>query len=136
MSLLPILIGSRSDTKFLEEGLNFLREKGVVHCVYILSVHREPNTAVSEIKKVLKRNSEAVIVGAATGLPGVVAGYFQNKDIPIFGVRFSASHGPAIIEDATFNLSAMPKGVPLAYCGYNEKGFLHACMMAAKLVEI
>jgi 5-(carboxyamino)imidazole ribonucleotide mutase len=137
MALLPILIGSRSDQKFLEEGLIFLKNRGIGNYVYICSVHRDPREAVCRIEEAIDRKPEVIIAGAATatGLPGMVAGFAQNRKFPVLGVRFSHQPGAALLEDASFNLSAMPKGVPLAYCGYNQKGFLHACMLAAKLIK-
>ena len=137
MALLPILIGSKSDHKFMTEGLTLLKDKGVGHFVMECSVHRKPEEAIITIEGLTKGNPEVIIAGAATatGLPGITAGYLQKYGILILGVRFSHEQ-TSIMEDMAFNLSAMPKGVPLAYCGYNEKGFLHACMMAINLIEI
>lgn len=80
----------------------------------------------------------SIIACAATmtGLPGVIAGAVKDKNISVFGVRTTKMPGPAIIEDASSAISSMPEGVPLAYCGFNQKGFLHACMIAAKIDKI
>jgi phosphoribosylaminoimidazole carboxylase PurE protein len=131
-----ILIGSKNDEKFLVEGLDYLKKHGITHEVIVASVHRTPRESHAIIEKQLESKQLKVIIGGAataTGLPGIVAGY---AEIPVFGVRFSKEPGPGLIEDATFNLSSMPKDVPLAYTGYNEKGFLHACALAARIAKI
>ena len=132
---LPILIGSENDKSFLNEGLEYLEDHKIPNKVIVSSVHRNPEQIEQIIKVTLNEGKNRfVICGAATatGLPGVVAGHLRDRDIVVLGVRFTKMPGQNIIEDATFNLSSMPKGVPFAYTGYNEKGFLHACMMAVK----
>ena len=131
-----ILIASENDRPFIEEGLKHLREKSIKHDVIVGSTHREPEETAEKIKRVIEMQPAVIIAGAATatGLPGVCAGHLLNTNIPIIGVRFSKNPGTDIIEDASFNLSGMPKEVPLLYAGYNEKGFLHACMMAVRII--
>lgn len=132
------MIGSSSDKPFLHAGLEYLQEKKIDCEVIISSTHREPQKTSAEILMSLKnKNLKVIIAGAATatGLPGVIAGYLQETNIPIFGIRFTKEPGQSIIEDATFNLSSMPSRVPLAYTGFNEKGFLHACMLAARIIK-
>lgn len=135
---LLLMIASESDKVFIKTGLEFLKQQKIPCLTVISSVHRNPVGTNSLITRALKKNELKVIIagaGTATGLPGVVAGYLAETKIPIFGVRFSKEPGPNIIEDATFNLSSMPSGVPLAYTGYNEKGFLHACMLAVRIIK-
>lgn len=135
---IAIFIGSENDKPFLNEGLKYLDKKNIEYELIVASVHREPEKSSNKIKKIINnKDIEVIIAGAATatGLPGVVAGYLIDKNIPIYGIRFTKNPGQNIIEDATFNISSMPKGVPLAYTGYNEKGFLHACELAGKIIE-
>lgn len=138
MKKILIMIGSENDRVFLGEGLEYLKQEDVGYEVVVGSTHREPVETGLAIHLYLESDQcGAAIAGAATatGLPGIMAGYLQNTNIPIFGVRFSKNPGPNIIEDATFNLSSMPSGVPLAYTGFNEKGFLHACMLAGRVIK-
>ncbi|MFC1640441.1 AIR carboxylase family protein [Patescibacteria group bacterium] len=131
-----IMVGSESDEAFLHEGLKYLQVNQVSHEVIITSTHRKPRETAEKIVDVMRNEGFRVaICGAATatGLPGVIAGYLRETNIPIFGVRFTKEPGQSIIEDATFNLSSMPSGVPLAYTGYNEKGFMNACVLAARI---
>lgn len=135
---LVIMIGSASDEKFLNDGLEYLKGRGIKYRVVISSTHREPGETGAKILSLLENKNIKVIIGGAataTGLPGVIAGYLIKTDILIFGVRFTKTPGQSIIEDATYNLSSMPAGVPLAYTGCNEKGFLHACMLAARIIS-
>lgn len=139
MTHLLIMIGSSNDEIFLRDGLEYLKKKKIKYDLIISSTHREPQKTSAEIIKSLEnKNLKVIIAGAAsaTGLPGVIAGYLKETSITIFGVRFTKNPGQSIIEDATFNLSSMPSGVPLAYTGFNEKGFLHACMLAARIINI
>jgi 5-(carboxyamino)imidazole ribonucleotide mutase len=138
MAGMLIFIGSKNDSVFLKEGLKFLATQQVKYKVFISSVHREPKKTGERIIGLLKNKKLKVIIGGAataTGLPGFIAGYLQETNILIFGVRFTKDPGQCIIEDATFNLSSMPSGVPLAYAGFNEKGFLHACMLAVRALK-
>ena len=135
---LLIMVASKSDLPFLDEGINYLKEQGVVYDIEIGSTHREPELTGDKIVARLKnKNLKVVIAGAATatGLPGIFAGYLINTNIPIYGVRFIANAGQSIIEDATFNISSMPSGVPLSYTGFNKKGVLHACMLATRIIK-
>ena len=132
------MIGSSSDEKFIRDGLRLLKKCQVRYEIIVSSTHREPQKTSEKIIKALRKNNLKVVIGgaaSATGLPGVIAGYLKDKSIPIFGVRFTKNPGQSIIEDATFNLSSMPTGVPLAYTGFNEKGFFHACMLAVSVIR-
>jgi phosphoribosylaminoimidazole carboxylase PurE protein len=132
------MIGSLNDKPFLENGLEYLNKHGVEYRMIVSSTHREPQMTSVKISEALKNDDLRVIIGgaaSATGLPGVIAGYLLETNIPIFGVRFTKNPGQCIIEDATFNLSSMPSGVPLAYTGFNENGFLHACILAARIIN-
>lgn len=138
MAELIIFIGSKSDEVFLVDGLKFLKEQKIDYELIVSSTHRQPKETAQRITEKLNDKGIKVIIGGAataTGLPGVIAGYLINTNIPVFGVRFIKNPGQNIIEDATFNLSSMPSGVPLAYTGFNEKGFLHACILAKRIIK-
>lgn len=135
--MLKIFIGSENDKEFLTEGLNYLKNKGINNEIVVSSVHRNPTMMPTIVKKIKEQKDKVIIAGAAsaTGLPGVLSGYLLDTNVVVLGVRFSKESCPNIIEDATFNLSSMPKNVPLAYLGYNEKGFLHACILSSKILK-
>ncbi len=135
---LIIMVGSTSDEPFLRKGLEYLNEQDVKYEVIVSSAHREPQKTGAKVITLLENKNLKVIIGGAataTGLPGIIAGYLKEMYIPIFGVRFTKEPGQSIIEDATFNLSSMPSGIPLAYTGYNEKGFFHACILATRIIN-
>ena len=135
--MLKIFIGSENDKQFLIEGLDYLKSQNIDNEIIISSVHRDPAMMPKIVEGIKKRKDKVIIAGAAsaTGLPGVLSGYLLDTNTVVLGVRFSKESGPNIIEDATFNLSSMPKNVPLSYIGYNEKGFLHACMIDFKILK-
>lgn len=131
-----IFIGSESDRVYLKKGLDFLRSKNISYDITVISCHREPEKAPEVVRLIRQNKPSVIIAGAATatGLPGVLAGYLRQDKTVVLGVRFTPNPSAGTIEDASFHLSAMPSGVPLAYCGYNEKGFLFACQLAEKIL--
>lgn len=136
MATVLVFIGSESDRKHLKKGLDFLKTKNISYEITVISCHRQPERA-PEVVDLIHRSKPRVIIagaGTATGLPGVLAGYLRHDKTVVLGVRFTAKPMADSIEDSSFNLSAMPTGVPLAYCGYNEKGFLFACQLAEKIL--
>lgn len=140
MSTLRIFLGSENDRPYLTEGLAYLNERNVAYAVQVASVHRGPNQAHETLTRALSDPDVRVIIGcaaSATGLPGVIAGYVQEcqRGVVVFGVRIEKNPGARIVEDASFALSSMPRGVPLAYTGFNNTGFLHACMLATKILN-
>jgi phosphoribosylcarboxyaminoimidazole (NCAIR) mutase len=104
-------------------------------------VHRKPRHAHRAILKTLRNNDVRVFVAgahSATGLPGVIAGYITEACLNtlVLGVRFTKEPRLSIMEDAAFGVSSMPRGVPLAYTGFNNTGFLHACMLSAQILAM
>ena len=141
MAQLHIFAGSESDRVFMKEGLAFLHSASIVPEITIASVHRKPRHAHRTILKTLRNNDvRTIIAGAhsATGLPGVIAGYVIEgcQNILVLGVRFTKEPQLSIMEDAAFGISSMPRGVPLAYTGFNNTGFLHACMLSVHILAI
>ena len=134
--MVHIFIGSESDRVHLSAGLEFLRKNNLEFEVLVISCHREPEMLPEVISILRNKNPRLVIAGAATatGLPGVIAGYLRKEKVVVLGVRFIAKPSAGIMEDASFLLSSMPRGVPLTYCGFNEKGFLFACEIAVKIL--
>ena len=134
--MLYILIGSENDKIFLAAGLDYLTQQKVKHEVVVVSCHREPENVPAKIEMIRKSGARAVIAGAATatGLPGVIAGYLRKEKVVVLGVRFSNKPTAGMIEDASFSFSAMPSGVPMTYCGFNEKGFTNACQLAWRIL--
>ena len=136
--MLPILIGSKSDLVFMADGLKHLDRLQVCYEVVVSSTHREPRQTSDKILALLTEHKDIKVMiagaNAAGGLPGVLAGYLLDTNIVPIGVRFSHDPGQALIEDASFVLSSLPRGVPLLYAGFNSKGFEHACILAARIL--
>ena len=140
LKALQIFVGSENDKPLLEEGLAFLNTWGIGYDVTVASVHRGPVAAMGMLRPVAENADVQVIIGgacSATGLPGMIAGIVAElqTNALVLGVGFSKNQNPGIIGDATFALSPMPRGVPLAYCGNNNTGFLHAYMMAVRVIR-
>lgn len=125
----------------MKEGLAFLHSASIVPEITIASVHRGPQHAQRAILAALHDTDVRVIIAgahSATGLPGVIAGYVIEgcPNILVFGVRFTKEPQLSIMEDAAFGISSMPRGVPLAYTGFNNTGFLHACMLSMHILAM
>lgn len=138
MEKVHIFLGSENDRQFTEEGLLVLGQACVESRVHVGSVHRTPCAALDTIRRVLEDPKLRVIIAGsrnATGLAGVVAGVVteMQRNAVVLGVRFEKNPGQHIIEDASFGLSLVPSGVPLAYMGFNTIGFIHACMYAKRI---
>ncbi len=141
MYVVKVFVGSENDLPFTTEGLAHLKSRGVKYTVNVASIHRTPSRTSKLLKAAIKSPRTAVIIGgsaSSTGLPGVSAGFVEEhrSDILVLGVRFDNDAGERLIQDASFGISQMPRGVPLGHTGYNTKGFLHACMLAAKVVKM
>lgn len=133
-----IFLGSESDEKFITEGLDVLKSAGIVPKLHIGSVHRAPYETMQQINEVFEDPALRVVIAGsrnATGLAGIVAGraHELKRNLIVLGVRFEKNPGQHIFEDASFGLSLVPSGVPLAYMGFNTIGFLHACMYAKRI---
>ncbi|PLX27243.1 hypothetical protein C0583_04375 [Candidatus Parcubacteria bacterium] len=132
MNEIYILVSSENDKVFLNKGLDFLRNHHIEPHIVVSSIHRTPGESTEKIECYVAKNHGVIIAGAttATGLPGIVAGYTQHTKTIVLGVRFSKKTKGDYNEDGSFCVSAMPEGIPLAFCGYNDVGFFHACVMA------
>jgi phosphoribosylcarboxyaminoimidazole (NCAIR) mutase len=139
MPQLRILVESEGYESFVLKAQYEVLLK-ITYSFEVVSVHRDPDRAMKRIQAAVNDPQTKVIIGvaaSATGLPGVIAGMVREcaKKILVLGVRFEANPGMRAIEDMSFGLSMMPEGVPLAYTGYNEKGFLHACLLAVRIID-
>ena len=88
MANLLIMIASQNDEPFLRDGVDYLKKNDVGYEIVIGSTHRDPEGTSAKIIACLKRRDLKVIIGGAataTGLPGIIAGYLKDTNIPIYG---------------------------------------------------
>lgn len=126
------LIGSESDRKRVEPGLELLREKNISFTLKVLSAHRD----LPELMEFLSQNANGyrVIIAAAglsAALPGVVA---SQVDVPVIGIPLEAGALSGI--DALLSIIQLPKGVPVATMGIGKQGVLNAVHFAERIIRV
>jgi phosphoribosylaminoimidazole carboxylase PurE protein len=126
------IIGSESDTKAVEPGLQLLSEKAVSFDLKVMSAHRNLEALVAFLKQ---EGSNYRIVIAAAGLsaalPGVVASLVT---LPVIGVPLVAGHLSGI--DALLSILQLPRGVPVATMGIGSQGVLNAVLLAERILRL
>ena len=131
MSLVSIVMGSKSDLEVMQNCTEMLREFGISYEVRILSAHRTPEEAHEYATTLISRGTKVVIAaaGAAAHLAGVVAG---NTTLPVIGVPIQTSALGGI--DSLLSTVQMPKGIPVATTAIGKAGAANAGILAAQII--
>src|SRR5881628_2496452 len=84
-SLVGVIMGSKSDLKYMQAAADILKLLEIPHEVRILSAHRTPDLTLEYAASAEGRGMEVIIAGAggAAHLPGVVA---AKTALPVLGV--------------------------------------------------
>ena len=125
-----IVMGSKSDLKFLQPALDLLAELDIPHEAHAISAHRTPDLAFKYASEAEGRGLH-VIIGAAGGaahLPGVLA---AKTVLPVLGVPI-----PSVLNglDSLLSIVQMPRGVPVGTFAIGESGAVNAALFAASIV--
>ncbi len=131
MSLVSIVMGSKSDLEVMQNCTEMLREFGISYEVRILSAHRTPEEAHEYATTLISRGTKVVIAaaGAAAHLAGVVAG---NTTLPVIGVPIQTSALGGM--DSLLSTVQMPKGIPVATTAIGKAGAANAGILAAQII--
>lgn len=133
MSLVSIVMGSKSDLPVMENTCEMLKEFGISYEVRVLSAHRTPVEA-HEFATSLKDRGVKVCIAAAGGaahLAGVMAG---NTTLPVIGVPIQTSALGGM--DSLLSTVQMPKGIPVATVAIGKAGAANAAILAAQIIAI
>ncbi|MDR0454198.1 MAG: 5-(carboxyamino)imidazole ribonucleotide mutase [Deferribacteraceae bacterium] len=133
MSVVGIIIGSKSDFDIAGESVKMLKKFGVQSDVVISSAHRSPENT-SEWSKNAKEKGYSVIIafaGAAAHLAGVVA---SETNIPVVAVPISATSLSGL--DALLSMVQMPGGVPVAVMAIGKSGAVNAAIFACQIIAL
>lgn len=127
-----ILLGSKSDLKITENGVETLRELGIPFSLRIASAHRTPDHVESIVSEFENQDGSVIIcvAGMSAHLGGVVA---ANTLLPVLGVPVYNEKTAGF--DAMLSISQMPGGIPVACMGLSKAGFTNACILAAQIVS-
>lgn len=133
MSLVSIVMGSKSDLPVMENTMEMLREFGVSYEVRVLSAHRTPEET-HEYALGLKEKGVKVVIAAAGGaahLAGVIAG---TTTLPVIGVPIQTSALGGM--DSLLSIVQMPKGIPVATVAIGKAGAANAAILAVQMIAL
>lgn len=133
MSLVAVVMGSKSDTKLMQPALTILDELGIDYEVSVISAHRTPEKARQFGLAVRDRGIEVIIAaaGGAAHLPGVLASW---TTLPVIGVPLAINELGGI--DALYSIVQMPAGIPVATVAIGTAGTKNAAYLAAEILSL
>ena len=127
-----IVIGSKSDEKWLKPCTDILDKSAISYEVVVHSAHREPERTRKYAKSLKQRGVKVVIAmcGYSCALPGVIASY---TSLPVIGVPLPTSPLKGI--DSLLSIAELPSGVPVATMGIGLSGAKNAALFACKILK-
>ena len=127
-----IVIGSKSDEKWLKPCTDILDKSAISYEVVVCSAHREPERTRKYAKSLKQRGVKVVIAmcGYSCALPGVIASY---TSLPVIGVPLPTSPLKGI--DSLLSIAELPSGVPVATMGIGLSGAKNAALFACKILK-
>jgi 5-(carboxyamino)imidazole ribonucleotide mutase len=136
MSLVGVIMGSKTDEPLMQPALEVLQQLGIKYEVSVISAHRTPDKAREYGLKAEERGIDVIIAGAggAAHLPGVIASW---TTLPVVGVPLATSKLSGV--DALYAVVQMPGGIPVACVaidGAKNAGLLAAAIISLKDAKI
>jgi 5-(carboxyamino)imidazole ribonucleotide mutase len=133
MSMVGIVIGSKTDEPLMKSTLEILEQLGIKYEFSVISAHRNPDKIREYGLNAKEKGLEIIIAaaGAAAHLPGVIASW---TTIPVIGVPLPTSDLKGI--DALYSIVQMPSGVPVACVAIGASGAKNAALLAAQILGI
>ncbi len=133
MSLVAIVMGSKSDAETMQPTLDVLKELGIDYEVSVISAHRTPEKARQYGLAAKSRGIEVIIAaaGGAAHLPGVLASW---TTLPVIGVPLAGSELKGV--DALYSIVQMPAGIPVACVAIGTAGAKNAAYLAAEILGL
>jgi len=133
MSLVAVVMGSKSDTEAIQPTLDILTQLGIDHELSVISAHRTPEKAKQFGQTARDKGVEVIIAaaGGAAHLPGVLASW---TTLPVIGVPLATSALEGI--DALYSIVQMPAGIPVASMAIGMAGAKNAALLAAEILGL
>lgn len=131
MTLVGVVLGSKSDEPLMQPALDMLQQLGIEYEVSVISAHRNPEKVREYGVKAERRGLEVLIAGAggAAHLPGVLASW---ATLPVIGVPLATSELKGM--DALYSMAQMPAGVPVACVAID--GAKNAALLAGAILSL
>ncbi|MCL2705248.1 MAG: AIR carboxylase family protein [Spirochaetaceae bacterium] len=125
------IIGSESDRKNIEPGIDLINEKGLSCDLVVYSAHRNLPELMDFLGKE-EKNFKIIITaaGLSAALPGVVASISKK---PVIGIPLVSGELSGI--DALLSILQLPKGIPVATMGIGKQGVLNAVHLAERIIR-
>src|SRR5689334_18231742 len=130
--LVGVIMGSRTDLKYLQPAIDTLTELEVPFEAKVVSAHRTPDWMFEYAATAESRGIEVIIAaaGGAAHLPGMVA---AKTLVPVLGVPVPATMLNGL--DSLLSIVQMPKGVPVGTLAIGEPGAFNAALLATAIVS-
>lgn len=130
---IAVIMGSQSDLETMCEGINFLKESGVLVEVRVLSAHRTPKELAQYVVGAGRRGIKVFIAaaGGAAALAGVIA---AHTTLPVIGVPIETKSLKGL--DSLLSTVQMPAGVPVASMAIGKAGGKNAAIFAMEILGI
>jgi 5-(carboxyamino)imidazole ribonucleotide mutase len=131
MPLVGVVMGSKSDSSYVDETVEVLDQMGVEHEVVVASAHRTPDKVREYAQSARERGVEVLIAaaGGSAGLPGVLASW---TTLPIIGIPLPTSDLKGV--DSLHAIAQMPPGIPVACVAIGSWGARNAAFLAAQIL--
>lgn len=133
MPQVAVIIGSKSDTEFIQPAIDMLSMLGIGYELQVISAHRTPEKAREFGQSARERGIEVIIAaaGGAAHLPGVLASW---TTVPVIGVPVPSGELKGM--DALYSIVQMPSGVPVAAVAIGASGAKNAAFLAAEILGL
>ena len=133
MSLVTIVMGSKSDLASLKGAFDTLEQFGVPFRARILSAHRTPDEAADLAKNAAAEGTKVFIcaAGMAAHLAGVIA---AHTTLPVIGIPMASAPFNGL--DSLLAMVQMPPGIPVATVTAGSAGGKNAALLAVEMLAL
>ena len=131
LSLVAVLMGSKSDWETMRAASETLAQFGVAHESRVMSAHRTPLLASEFASKAESRGVEVIIAaaGGAAHLAGVIA---AHTTLPVLGVPMKSDALNGL--DSLLSTVQMPAGIPVGTLAIGKPGATNAALLAIAIL--
>ena len=133
MTLVGIIMGSRSDWETMRHTAETLEALGVAHETRVVSAHRTPDRLYDYAKSAAERGLKVIVAGAggAAHLPGMAASMTR---LPVLGVPIESKALSGM--DSLLSIVQMPGGIPVGTLAIGNAGAKNAALLAAAVLAL
>ncbi|WP_251574221.1 5-(carboxyamino)imidazole ribonucleotide mutase [Limosilactobacillus agrestimuris] len=133
MSVISVVMGSKSDWPTVKTGCEILEQFGVDYDRNVISAHRMPSEMFAFAQNAVKNGTKVIIAcaGGAAHLPGMIA---ANTPLPVIGIPGQTKSLGGM--DSLLSIVQMPAGIPVATQAIGVAGAKNAALLALQILGI